>query len=107
MSPESDLQVTSDVPPTKVPWAWDWQHVAILASYVSGAAMAGIPLAEVLLAHAKDNPTLEVMGLTILAGGAVAGWFKLRPNSIEEALNDGKISVSQATQILSQRDQEK
>ena len=107
MSPESDLQVTADVPPTKVPWAWDWQHVAILGSYVSGVAMAGIPIAEVLFAHAKDNPSLEAIGLTMLAVGAVAGWFKLRPNSIEEALNDGKISVSQATQILSQRAQEK
>ena len=93
----------SDTPTTKVPWAWDWQHISIIGGYVFGVVTAGIPLVTALIEHTKDNPTLEITGLTVLAVAAVGGFFKNRPNSVEEAVNDGKISVSQGSQILASR----
>ena len=92
----------ADATPATVPAAWDWQHVGILLVYsISAFGVLGTVI-QTAIKHSQSgqNITIELIGVSVMLANSVANWFKLRPNSIEEAVADGKLSVSQATQIL-------
>jgi hypothetical protein len=97
--------MTSTAPTTVAPkptWTWDWQHIAIVVAYTYGAIQAGYPLVAAVFAHGTPGwPAL--FGLFVLLSAAVGGFLKNPPNSVESAVDAGKIAVGQAPAILARR----
>lgn len=98
--------MTNNTEPTvvmpKPSWTWDRQHIAIAVAYAYGAVQTGYPLAAAVFSHGKPG-WAALLGLVVLLAAAVGGFLKNPPNSVESAVDAGKIAVAQAPAILAQR----
>ena len=97
------VQPIDPIPPVPtVKWTWDKQHLFIIAAFVYGAFQTGYPIVLAILAHGTPN-VVTFLGLGILMLSTVAAFLKKPPNSIESAIDAGKISVGQASTVLAKR----
>jgi hypothetical protein len=87
----------------KQKWVWDRRHIITIGAFIYGASQTGIPLITAMLTHVNTNPGMVILGLIVLIGSAVGAFFDNPPNSVEAAVDAGKIAVTDAPQILAKR----
>jgi hypothetical protein len=91
------------IPPVPVvKWTWDKQHLFIIAAYAYGAFQTLYPIILAISVHGTPSPWV-FLGIAAVLLSSVAAFLKTPPNSIESAIDAGKISVGQATTILAKR----
>ena len=97
--------VVSNTDPStgKQKWVWDKVHLTYIAGYAYGFVTGVVPVLIALLGHTQTNLPLVLSGLMVLLVTAVGGFFKNPPNSIESAIDAGKIAAGDAPQILAKR----
>lgn len=103
-TPET-IMTNNTAPTTVLPkptWTWDRQHLALVAAYAYGAIQTGYPVVSAVFRHGTPSWT-AIFGLFVLLSAAVGGFLKNPPNSVESAVDAGKIAVAQAPAILATR----
>jgi len=103
---EETMTTTDPTSPTPtvpvVKWTWDKQHLFYIAAFAYGMLQTLYPVILAMTAHGTPSP-IALFGLFVVLISAVFMFMKKPPNSIEAAIDAGKISVSQATTILAKR----